>query len=221
MSGARNIASEIAQLRRRVSRDLTDGNHVTVTTMPSGNTDVRVEHVFPKPPMRVEQGWWRVTSAQMRLLSDLFEPTSAVALVNRLSAQKDRVRVLHAVRVNSGSRVESEDVYASVAFHIDERHTVPVVLRAVALRSDDDARHESVMLAAVLLEHLRAIDGATWQALTDQQRTQAKASEPRPSVAADDKDVIIASTSLLSEWGMQDRGAIPHMNATGRTLRYT
>lgn len=219
MPSGRNIASEIAQLRLRVREDLATGSYVQIIELADGNTDVRVEHVFPKPPFRVDRGWWRATSTPMRLLSDLFESPNAVALLNRISTGKDRVRVLHAVRAHSGRQPAPSDMYASVGFHIDERNSVPVVLRAVALRVGD-ARPVSEMLAAVLIDHLVSIDAATWTALSDEQRQQAAGSEPRPCVVADDKDVIIADSRLLTEWGMRDKGAVPHMSTTGRTLRY-
>lgn len=219
MPSGRNIASEIAQLRRRVREDLAAGSYVRIVELADGNTDVRLEHVFPKPPLRVERGWWRVTSTPMRLLGDLFEPTSAVALLNRISTGKDRVRVLHAVRAHAGHQPAPSDMYASVGFHIDERNSVPVVLRAVALRTGE-ARPLSEMLAAVLLDHLVRIDAAMWASLSDEQRQQAAGSEPRPCVVADDRDVVIVDSTLLPDWGMRDHGAVPNMSTTGRTLRY-
>lgn len=220
VSSGRNIESEIAQLRRRVREDIASGGVVRVAAQASGNTDVQVAHSFPRPPLREPRPWWRVSSSPTRLLSDLFEPTTAVGLLNRITTGKDRVRVLCAHRVVPGRQIAPSDVYAAAGFHLDERNTVPVVLRAVALRRGDE-RPVSELLAAVMLEHLLEIDRLMWSSLSAQQRSQAGASLPRPCVVADDKDVVIdPDATLLESWGMRDHGIPPHMTPTGRVLRY-
>ena len=128
--GRRNIRSEVVAFFRRYvyPRGIAGSVHVTYDT--TGKTIVRIEDAIPRPPFRPGAKCWRVTTVGTVLLSKYFGDEASRERINK-NRNKARGRVVYCID-------DRRLPLVAVSFHVDPRRTVPLLLTAVALRTDTD-----------------------------------------------------------------------------------
>lgn len=149
---ARNYWSEIVVFWRNVVNGRGLAAAVRVHHSAPGLTQVRITDRLPRSPFRPGPPHWMVTTRPQRLRTTHFHDSAPRERVTR-AAHKPRGRAVYCVTTPEGQ------VWAGVSFHLDPARNVPVLVTAVALRTDGDADVAALsrMCAGWLLAYLHEV----------------------------------------------------------------